>query len=84
MGDGSFYRILTNLSTCRDPLVEMSGPPQVGQRTVTITHAGRDVIKGRADHIELNGVDTWLGGVYMKGDTAAWRWDRPSCRLVAG
>ena len=42
---------------------------------VRITEAGRNVIDGLADHVELNGIDRWLGGVHLKGDYAAWRWD---------
>jgi hypothetical protein len=84
MGDGSFYRIMAALSACRHPLVEVLGTPQSGLRSVTITAAGQDVLDGRSDHIELNGIDQWLGGVHLEGDKAAWRWDRRSSRLVAG
>jgi hypothetical protein len=38
---------------------------------------------GRADHIELNGIEEWLGGVHLSGRNAAWRWDRLSAHLVA-
>jgi Domain of unknown function (DUF1835) len=83
MGDGSFYRIMSGLSAARHPLLKVSDPSQAGLGIVTITEAGRNVIEGRADHIELNGIDQWLGGVHLKGDHAAWRWDRTSGRLVA-
>jgi RNA polymerase sigma factor (sigma-70 family) len=84
MGDGSFFRIMANLSTARYPLVQVSGTPQASLGTVTITEAGRNVIEGRADHIELNGIDRWLGGVHLNGARAAWRWDRVSMQLVTG
>ncbi len=84
MGDSSFYRIMAKLSTGRHPLLQVSDTPQAGLGTVTVTEAGRKVIEGRADHIELNGIDPWLGGVYLKGDKAAWRWDRMSTQLVMG
>jgi hypothetical protein len=76
MGDGSFYRLMADLSSVRHPPLQVSG------EEVTITETGRDVIEGRADHIELNGIDRWLGGVHLKGDTAAWRWDRVLGRLT--
>ena len=82
MGDRSFYRILANLATDRNPLLQVSDTPQAGLGTVSLTGAGRNVIEGRADHIELNGIDRWLGGVHLKGDKAAWRWDRMSNQLV--
>jgi hypothetical protein len=84
MGNGSFYRIMANLSACRHPLVQISATPQVGLGTVTITETGRNVIEGRSDHVELNGIDQWLGGVHLKGGRAAWRWDQVSERLVTG
>ncbi len=77
MADSSFYRIMKTLSTGRRPLVQMSG-----SGTVALTETGRDVIEGRADHIALNGIDEWLGGVHLKGERAVWRWDRTSARLV--
>lgn len=76
MGDGSFYRLMANLSRGRHPLV------RIADGKVTITDGGRNVLEGRADHIELNGIDRWLGGVHLKGDQASWRWDRESMRLV--
>jgi hypothetical protein len=82
MGDGSFYRLMADLSSVRHPLLQISDAPQPGLGEVTITEAGRNVIEGRADHIELNGIDRWLGGVHLTGDKAAWRWDRASARIV--
>lgn len=84
MGDSSFYRIIANLSTKRHPLLQVSGTAQAGLGTVTITEAGRNVIEGRADHVELNGINEWLGGVHLSGGKAAWRWDRISTQLVVG
>ncbi len=76
MGDGSFYRILRELASARHPLV------YIAQAEVTLTQAGRNVLEGRADHILLNGIHRWLGGVHLEGDEAAWRWDRVSARIV--
>jgi RNA polymerase sigma factor (sigma-70 family) len=82
MGNGSFYRMMAELSRVRHPLIQISDSPQRSLGEVTITEAGRSVIEGRADHIELNGIDRWLGGVHLKGDKAVWRWDRVSARLI--
>jgi hypothetical protein len=83
MGDASFYRIMAGLSTCRQPLCRISDTPQAALGEVTITETGRSVMEGRADHIERNGIDRWLGGVHLKGDQAEWRWDRRYARLVS-
>ena len=82
MGDGSFFRIMAELSSGRHPLVQVADAAQVGLGMVTITDAGQDVMEGRSDAIALNGIDRWLGGVHLKGEDAAWRWDRTSGRLI--
>ena len=28
-----------------------------------------------ADAVRLRGIDTWLGGVHLRGREARWRWD---------
>jgi len=83
MGNVSFYRQMEELSSVRHPLVRISDTAQLGLGEVTITDAGRNVVESRADHIELNGIDRWLGGVHLQGQTAAWRWDRTSARIVS-
>jgi hypothetical protein len=82
MGDGSFYRMMGELSSVRHPLLQISQTPQRRLGEVAIAVDGIDVIEGRADHIDLNGIDRWLGGVHLKGDEAAWRWDSVAGRLA--
>jgi hypothetical protein len=84
MGDASFYGLMKDLSHVRHPLVHISDATADDLGDVTITEAGRNVIDNNADHIDLNGIDRWVGGVHLKGDRAAWRWDRASRRLVGG
>lgn len=84
MGDWSFYRIMTDLSEARHALVQLSDLSQKSPGTVTMAEAGRKVIEGHADHVDLNGIDQWLGGVHLKGEKAAWRWDRTAKRIVSG
>jgi hypothetical protein len=83
MGDTSFYQVVGDLSNARHPLVRITAAPQDALGDVTITETGRKVLEGQADHIALNGIDRWLGGVHLKGDKAAWRWDRASGRIVS-
>jgi hypothetical protein len=82
IGDNSFYRMMEDLSRVRHPLVQISEMPQDDLGEVTITETGRKVLEGGADHVELNGIDRWLGGVHLIGSEAAWRWDRASERIV--
>jgi RNA polymerase sigma factor (sigma-70 family) len=82
MGNLSFYRLMADLASARYPLLQISDTPQHSLGEVAITATGRDVIEGRADHIKLNGIDRRLGGVHLKGEDDAWRWDRESARIV--
>ena len=87
MGDSTFFDILQRLATARVPLVSVAdgaGDPGFHARLVTITAAGRDVLAGRADHVRLNGIDIWRGGVHLTGsDGSPWRWDARSETLVS-
>jgi len=83
MGDASFYKIVADLCEARHPLAQISDTLQHRLGDVRITETGRKVLEGRADHIDLNGIDRWLGGVHLKGEKAAWRWDRASERIVS-
>jgi hypothetical protein len=82
MGDDQLYRIVADLSEVRHPLVQISDTVENRLGNVTITETGRKVLEGQADHIGLNGIDRWLGGVHLQGDKPAWRWDSGSGRIV--
>jgi hypothetical protein len=87
LGDTTFFAILQRLAAARVPLVTIDAArdrkdPHVD--TVAITGAGREVLAGRADHMRLNGVDLWRGGVHLSGpDRSPWRWDRGEETLVS-
>jgi len=83
MGHESFNRIVAALADARHPLVEISDTPQHNLGNVRITEAGRRVMQSEADHIALNGINEWLGGVHLKGEKAAWRWDCSAGRIVS-
>jgi hypothetical protein len=87
MGDLPFYDILRGLAVARVPLLTIEGAAeQIDLRlhTVAITAAGRDVLAGRLDHVAVNGIDRWKGGVHLVGsDRSRWRWDARGERLVS-
>jgi Domain of unknown function (DUF1835) len=82
MGDAPFYRVITGLSNVGHPLVQISKEVNGDLGSIDITPTGQQVLDGRADHINLNGIDRWLGGVHLQGKKAGWRWDRMSERIV--
>jgi hypothetical protein len=46
-----------------------------------LTKLGKRVLAGRADRVELLGLDRWVGGTHVTAD-AAWRWDPAARELV--
>jgi len=87
LGDTTFYDVLRRLVAARVPLVAIDAGTDHGDpraHTVAITSAGREVLAGRADHVRLNGIDIWRGGVYLSGsDRSPWRWDSGGETLVS-
>jgi hypothetical protein len=92
MGDLSFFGILNEMASVDHPLMEIENVGQVGSEDdtsniaramVRITDTGLRVLQSQLDHIQLNGMDRWLGGVHLTGAAAAWRWDDHHSRLVA-
>jgi hypothetical protein len=86
MGDASFARVIQGLAEGPQPAIVL-GPPRPAVRNLlsrqaAITPVGRDVLACRADWVRLRVVDRWLGGVYLHGPEAAWRWDDFHRRLV--
>jgi len=87
MGDLTFYDILRALAAGRVPLLAIdgaAGQADLRPHAVALTAAGRDVLSGRLDHVAVNGIDRWKGGVHLAGsDRSAWRWDARGERLVS-
>jgi Domain of unknown function (DUF1835) len=76
MGDSSFWTIVRRLSEGPRPLVAAHVQPRPGRLpsgTLALTADGSDVLAGRADHVALNGIDRWLGGVHLTS-ARCWRW----------
>jgi hypothetical protein len=68
LGDTYCFRMIDRLANARTPLLVVSVH-------VELTAVGRRVLEGADDHIRLNGIDRWLGGVHLAGDDAGWRWN---------
>lgn len=80
IADGSLAVLAEDLSTTTPPLLERdahgSGGPGMLRRSVRLSPAGRDVLDGRQDRVELCGIDRWMGGVHLR-DGHIWRWNDP-------
>jgi hypothetical protein len=92
-GDASAALYLERLSRGDEPLVVFpsgdrvaaplteAGYREFGEAQLTLTDAGRAVLAGERDWIEMGGSDRWLGGVNLDGRNAVWRWD-PEQRTI--
>ncbi|HEV8361715.1 MAG TPA: hypothetical protein VGR28_14795 [Candidatus Thermoplasmatota archaeon] len=81
LGDTQVLHYLWTLVKAQVPLALPRGPMPTGSLTALrsgsfeITADGRDVLNGTKDHVEMSGVDRWLGGVELLGKSDMWRWD---------
>jgi hypothetical protein len=87
IGDSTFFDVVTRLASARVPLVTVEGGATNGDlraHIVAITDEGRRVLNGERDHVALNGIDLWRGGVHLAGaDRSPWRWDAKRETLVS-
>jgi hypothetical protein len=74
LGDGTAFDRLTTLAAAPTPLLEAARPVR-HDTPLRLTEAGRDVLAGRQDHVALNGIDRWIGGVRLTGTDVPSRWD---------
>ena len=77
LGDLFFFRIVARLAGAAVPLLELNPPGgrvDAGTR-LRRPEAGDRVLRGEAEHVALNAIDRWVGGVHLHGPEARWRWD---------
>lgn len=91
LGDAQFWNTLRQMSEAREPLLNIRNrngsdskltSENVHQISFEITEAGKAVLNAQADFVEMNGIDTWLGGVHLLGKTDLWRWDDQAKKLT--
>ncbi len=94
LGDRVFASYLEAMSQAERPLLTFSdGTPvrfpddaeerrRFWERRAIVTKTGQDVLKGKQDCVRINGIRRWIGGVYLTGAGAIWRWDAESQSLL--
>jgi hypothetical protein len=82
LADAPCFAQIRALAAGPCPLLLLDGDEQpFASRTVALTEAGRQVLDGQADHVALNGLDRWIGGVHLTAPTP-WRYDQRRERIV--
>lgn len=91
LGDSQFWIAMNQMVHAREPLLKTTerssanggiSPEEMRQVEFEMTATGADVLNGDADFVDINGLDTWLGGVHLSGKTDVWRWDEERQRLA--
>jgi len=95
MGDAGWWSHIRPLVIAADPLMRAEGAApgrwhdadwwrdDPSAPRLALTDAGRRVLAGELDHVLLNGIDRWLGGVHLVASPASrglkpdpvWRWN---------
>jgi hypothetical protein len=95
MGDSTWWCHIRPLVVAPRPLLEVHGQkPATWQDpawwhdddaapALALTEDGERVLTGGADHVALNGIDRWLGGVHVT-TKSPWRWDEAKGYLSSG
>ncbi|HYO90807.1 MAG TPA: hypothetical protein VEQ40_04195, partial [Pyrinomonadaceae bacterium] len=89
LGDFQFWNELNRLMKAETPLLvarntdldQSLASGAFAKAVFELTEDGASVLEGSADFVELNGIDTWLGGVHLSGAESLWRWDEQSEKL---
>jgi hypothetical protein len=77
LGDTWCFAMMDRIARSPVPLLD-TGPtrrPIDRSTTLRLTDAGARVLAGDVDHVTLNGIDRWIGGVHLHGRHTPWRWD---------
>jgi hypothetical protein len=82
-GDGEFLRHLKHLASAAVPVItiigeEKANPPKA---LFTLTPAGRNMMEGKIDFVEINNPNFWLGGAHLTRERM-WRWDAEERQIV--
>ena len=82
LGDAQFWHSLRQLADANQPLLRISGDRPSADTKIEITDLGQAVLRGEGDFVLLNGIERWLGGVYLSDQRNLWRWDEKSEKIV--
>ncbi|MGZ8633713.1 MAG: hypothetical protein ACXWZZ_07640 [Solirubrobacteraceae bacterium] len=75
LGDTWAFAAIDRLARGEVPLLSVDAGAVDRHTRVELTAAGRRVLDGAEDHVALNWIDRWIGGVHLVGREVLWRWD---------
>ncbi len=85
LGDVMFLHIVETMRRGSEQVFEIS--PETAaepwpRRALTITETGRKVLRGEQDWLALTPQDRWVGGIRIRPNAPAWRWDDDKAEAV--
>ncbi len=77
LGDTWCFAMMDRMASAPVPLLQVdpAGHPVDRGSGLRLTGTGARVLAGGVDHVTLNGIDRWIGGVHLHGRHVQWRWD---------
>ncbi|MEP7022258.1 MAG: hypothetical protein ABJB47_00260 [Actinomycetota bacterium] len=84
LGDTWCFAIIDRMARAAAPLIAAppTGQPIARGTRVRLTDAGTRVLSAHADHVDLNAIDRWIGGVHLNRHHAQWRWDEGTESII--
>jgi hypothetical protein len=84
LGDTWCFAMMDRMVRASVPLLHAVPSDRAVERgtPLRLTEIGARVLAGDADHVTLNGIDRWIGGVHLHGPHARWRWDDGTETLI--
>ena len=76
LGDTWCFAAMARMARAPVPLLATDPEESPVDRStrLRLSDTGARVLAGEADHVQLNGIDRWVGGVHLHGHHTPWRW----------
>lgn len=78
LGDTMFHTHLRRLADAKTAPIQLSD-----NGSVSLTTFGYLLLSGQGDFVKTNGINKWLAGAELRGNSTPWRWDKDANRLLA-
>jgi uncharacterized protein DUF1835 len=75
LGDTSYLHIVNEMGRAAQPVFTREPAEHPFRVRLSITDAGRDVLRGATDWLSQLPLPRWVGGVRIDGQGPNWRWD---------
>ena len=85
LGDLMFWHVVQDLATTREPVIAFdtdSRDQSWPRKKLSIESAGRCILRGDTDYLDLYDGRRWVGGIEVNRNGTTPRWDRESDRLA--